>query len=166
MTTVVELADVQRSRNGYRAPGEREAEELEVLRLKVLGYRDSVIAETLKMSLPTVKKRLQAAVKQHGQTRVEEYREVCAQRYEALVAMALDEYKNGAGLAAIAEVRNLTREFADLVGAKAPVQVDLAVTVETEQEKQLREMLAQAERDTAAREQVIVEGEVVTDAAG
>lgn len=164
--TMVDLEPVTRPGNGYRTEKERQAEELEVLRLKVLGYRDNVIAEQMRMSLPTVRKRLRAAVAQHGPQRVEEYREVCAQRYEALVAMALDEYKNGAGLAAIAEVRNLTREYADLVGAKAPVQVDLAVTVETEQEKQLREMLAQAERDTAAREQVIVEGEVVTDAAG
>jgi hypothetical protein len=41
------------------------------------------------------------------------------------------------------------------------VQAEVHVTVETEQEKQLRDLLAQAERDEKVRESEIVDAEVV-----
>ena len=56
-----------------------------------------------------------------------------------------------------------TAKYARLVGAEAPPQVEMHVTVETEQERGLREMLAQAQRDEKERETVIVEGGVVSD---
>ena len=62
---------------------------------------------------------------------------------------------------AIKVVADINAKFVRLVGAEAPVAVDVEVHHVTEQEKELREMLAQAQRDEKARETVIVEGETV-----
>ena len=58
-------------------------------------------------------------------------------------------------------VGDLNAKYAKLVGAEAPARAEVEVTMVTEQEKQLRDLLAQAERDEKVRESVIVEGEVV-----
>jgi hypothetical protein len=126
----------------------------------VLGWSDSEIAEKLNLARQTVQKRVAYGVQQHGQATVAEFREIAKQRYEKGLEALSTRVEEG-DAEAIRLWFDGTAKYARLVGAEAPPQVDVHVTVETEQEKSLREMLAQAERDEKARESVIVEGEVV-----
>lgn len=105
-------------------------------------------------------KRLTYAIQTHGQATVAEYREIAKQRYEAGLAALIPLMADG-NLDAIGKWMDGTAKYARLVGAEAPVQVEAHVTVETEQEKQLRDLLAQAERDEKVRESQIVDAEVV-----
>lgn len=159
--TSTEIERPRRHRNGHRTEKERAAEELEVLRLKVLGLSDVEIGERMVMSLPTVKKRLETAVERHGGTSVAAYREVIAQRYELLIHQALRIADEGGGLPALTVAADITNKYEKLLGVTAPQQVQMEVTQVTEQEKELRDMLAQAGRDEKARETVIIEGEAV-----
>lgn len=158
--------EVERRRpTGYqshRTTSEIEAEALEVMRLKVLGWSDVAIGKQLSMARATVTARLRYAVETHGKQNVEEYREIAKQRYEAAIS-ALGPMIAEGNLDAIKTWLDATAKYAKLVGAEAPVQVAMEVTQVTEQEKALREMLAQAERDEKARETVIVEGQVVDE---
>lgn len=137
-----------------------EAQALEVLRLKVLATPDREIGERLGLSRATVAKRLTYAIQTHGQATVAEYREIAKQRYEAGLAALIPLMAEG-NLDAIGKWMDGTAKYARLVGAEAPVQAEVHVTVETEQEKQLRDLLAQAERDEKVRESEIVDAEVV-----
>lgn len=139
---------------------EIDAQADEALRLKILGTRDADIAATLGLSRPTVVKRIRHAIASHGETRVAEYREIAKQRYEAGIA-ALTPGLQAGDYEAIRLWFDGTAKYAKLVGAEAPVQVEAHVTVETEQEKQLRDLLAQAERDEKVRESEIVDAELV-----
>lgn len=144
----------------HYSASEVDAQAMEALRLKVLGQRDVDIAAALGISRPTVAKRIRHAVETHGQATVAEYREVAKQRYE--VAMqALAPGVKDQDYEAVRLWVETTAKYAKLVGAEAPVQVEAHVTVETEQEKQLRDLLAQAERDEKVRESEIVDAEVV-----
>ena len=146
---------------GHRySPTEVDAQASEALRLKVLGTRDADIAAKLGISKPTVAKRIRQAVEQHGPTNVEAYREIAKQRFEAGIA-ALTPGLQAGDYEAIRLWFDGTAKYAKLVGAEAPVQAEVHVTVETEQEKQLRDLLAQAERDEKVRESEIVDAEVV-----
>ena len=133
---------------------------MEALRLKVLGTRDVDIAAKLGLSRPTVAKRIRHAVQTHGPHNVTTYREIATQRFEAGLA-ALTPGLQAGDYEAIRLWFDGTAKYAKLVGAEAPVQVEAHVTVETEQEKQLRDLLAQAERDEKVRESQIVDAEVV-----
>lgn len=146
--------------NGHYSPTEVDAQANEALRLKILGTRDVDIAAALGISKPTVAKRIRQAVEQHGPVNVEAYREIAKQRYEAGIA-ALTPGLMAGDYEAIRLWLDATAKYAKLVGAEAPVQVEAHVTVETEQEKQLRDLLAQAERDEKVRESEIVDAEVV-----
>ena len=161
--TTQEVEVFQPYPKGYhRSKNEQEAEAIEALRLKILGWRDVQIAEKLNLTRQTVSLRLRHAIKTHGKATVAEYREIAAQRYESLIAAALEHGRNQDNpLEAIRIAGDLTAKFAKLVGAEAPAQVEAHVTVETEQEKQLRDLLAQAERDEKVRESQIVDAEVV-----
>lgn len=139
---------------------EVDAQAMEALRLKVLGTRDADIAAQLGLSRPTVAKRIRHAVETHGPTNVTAYREIAKQRYEAGIAALTDGVRAG-DYEAIRLWFDGTAKYAKLVGAEAPVQAEVYVTVETEQEKQLRDLLAQAERDEKVRESQIVDAEVV-----
>jgi DNA-binding Lrp family transcriptional regulator len=139
---------------------EVDAQAMEALRLKVLGTRDVDIAAALGLSRPTVAKRIRHAVETHGPTNVTAYREIAKQRYEAGLTKLVPLMAEG-NLDAIRLWFDGTAKYAKLVGAEAPVQAEVHVTVETEQEKQLRDLLAQAERDEKVRESEIVDAEVV-----
>lgn len=147
-------------RQGHRSKKEIEAEALEVMRLKVLGWSDVAIGQELNMARMTVSARLKYAVRTHGKKNVETYRQIAEQRYEAALS-ALGPLIAEGNLDAIRTWLDATAKYARLVGAEAPPQVSIEVTQVTEQEKQLRDMLAQAERDEKARETVLIEGEVV-----
>jgi predicted DNA-binding protein (UPF0251 family) len=156
-----ELEKVRPSLRGrHFSPAEIDAQAIEALRLKLIGTRDVDIAEALGVSRPTVTKRLQYAIKTHGQQTVNEHREIAKQRYEVLLQAVMPGVRNGE-YEAIRIAGELTAKYAKLVGAEAPVQAEVHVTVETEQEKQLRDLLAQAERDEKVRESEIVDAEVV-----
>jgi DNA-binding Lrp family transcriptional regulator len=150
-----------KSKNGHYSPGAIDAQALRAMELKVKGWSDQAIAEDLGVSRVTAANRIRHAVATLGPATVTEYREIAKQRYEALIKAALDAADPDNALEVVRVVGDLNAKYARLVGAEAPPQVDVHVTVETEQEKSLREMLAQAERDEKARETVIVEGEVV-----
>jgi DNA-binding Lrp family transcriptional regulator len=161
--TSQELERVKTRQRGHRySNAEVDAQALRAMELKVRGWSDVEIGTELGLSRPTVAKRVQHAVATLGPATVTEYREIAKQRYEALIKAALDAADSDNALEVVRVVGDLNAKYARLVGAEAPPQVDVHVTVETEQEKSLREMLAQAERDEKARESVIVEGEVVT----
>lgn len=143
------------------SPNEIEAQAVEALRLKVLGWSDIDIGKNLGINRMTVGKRIKYAVETHGQATVAEYREVGKQRYEALIREALTDVTPETKAEAIRIAGDLNAKLMRLVGAEAPVQAEVHVTVETEQEKQLRDLLAQAERDEKVRESEIVDAEVV-----
>ena len=145
----------------HRSKKEIDAEALQVLRMKVLGWSDVRIGEELGMTRQTVAKRFSYAVATHGQPSVKEFRELAAQRYALLIEKALENVTEANKYEAIKVVADINAKFVRLVGAEAPVAVDVEVHHVTEQEKELREMLAQAQRDEKARETVIVEGETV-----
>lgn len=137
-----------------------QAQAVEALRLKILGTRDHDIAETLGLSRATVAKRIAYAISELGQQTVAEYREIAKQRYE----VAIQALTPGVAAQDPESIRlwlDATAKYAKLVGAEAPVQAQVEVTMVTEQEKQLRDLLAQAERDEKVRESVIVDAEVV-----
>lgn len=141
---------------------EIDAQANKALELKLLGWRDQDIAEHLNLARLTVTRRMQHAIATHGQATVAEHREIAKQRYESLIRAALDAGATMDNpLEAIRIAGDLTAKYAKLVGAEAPVQAEVHVTVETEQEKQLRDLLAQAERDEKVRESEIVDAEVV-----
>ena len=152
-----------KSKGRHYNASEVEAQANEALRLKILGTRDIDIAAALGLSRPTVAKRIRHAIDTTGPLYVAEYREIAKQRYEVAI-QALAPGVAERDPEALRLWLDATAKYARLVGAEAPPQVEMHVTVETEQERGLREMLAQAERDEKARETVIVEGEVVTDA--
>lgn len=162
-TQEIERIPRGQGKQGHRTPPEIEAESLEVLRLKVLGWSDVSICRELNMARATVTARLRYAVETHGKQNVEEYREIAKQRYEAAIS-ALGPLIAEGNLDAIRTWLDATAKYAKLVGAEAPVQVAMEVVQVTEQEKALRDMLAQAERDEKVRESVLIEGEVVADA--
>ena len=108
----------------------------------------------------TVSKRISHAVQTLGPRTVEEHREICKQRYEVAI-QALAPGVEERDPESVRLWLDATAKYAKLVGAEAPVQVEAHVTVETEQEKQLRDLLAQAERDEKVRESEIVDAEVV-----
>jgi predicted DNA-binding protein (UPF0251 family) len=139
---------------------EVDAQAIEALRLKILGTRDVDIAVKLGISRPTVNKRLQQAIATHGQATVAEHREIAKQRLEVAL-LALGPGVERGDYEAVGKWVAATAAYAKLVGAEAPVQAEVHVTVETEQEKQLRDLLAQAERDEKVRESEIVDAEVV-----
>src|SRR4051812_34951678 len=115
--------DLVRGKPSHRTPDQRAAEELEVLRLKVLGRRDVDIAKDLGMSLPTVKVRLRAAVERHGQATVKEYREIAEQRYSFLFAAAADVLRNDpTNLDAIRTATMIAEKAAKVQGAEMPQQ--------------------------------------------
>lgn len=162
MTTQELEKPTGKQNNGHYSAGEKEAQGLEALRLKVLGFSDIAIAEKMGLSRNTVAARLKAALATHGPSTVAEYREIAKQRYELgirVVAARLEA--NPDDLEALKIYLDATSRYVRLVGAEAPVAVDVEVHHVTTQEKELREMLAQAERDEKARESVIVEGQVV-----
>ena len=140
------------------SPSEIETQAVEALRLKVLGWSDIDIGKKLGFTRATVAKRIKYAIETHGPATVAEYREIGKQRYEALIRETLERATPENYLEAIGRAADLN---AKLVGAEAPVQAEVHVTVETEQEKQLRDLLAQAERDEKVRESEIVDAEVV-----
>lgn len=146
--------------HGHRSKAEIEAEALEVLRLKVLGWSDVAIGEHLNMARNTVSARLKHAIATHGEKTVAEYREIAQQRYEAGMAK-LTPLIDAGSLDALRLWFDATAKWSKLVGAEAPVQVAMEVTQVTEQEKALKDMLAQARQDEKARESVLIEGEVV-----
>lgn len=152
-----------RKAGGHRTQAQREAEGLEVLRLKRMGMVDSQIAQTLNMSIPTVHVRKREALALFGESTAAEYREVIKQQYEVLIQASMP----GVQAEDPQAIGNMTRILANmsrLLGVDAPQTVDLNVTVETEQEKQMREMFARMEAQTAAAEEaLIVDGEVVED---
>jgi predicted DNA-binding protein (UPF0251 family) len=158
-TKTLEVRPVRRNGQHY-SPQEIDAQAIEALRLKILGKRDVDIAAALGVARATVTKRLAQAIETHGQATVAEHREIAKQRLEvALQALAPGvEAQDYEAVRIWAEV---TAKYAKLVGAEAPVQAEVHVTVETEQEKQLRDLLAQAERDEKVRESEIVDAEVV-----
>lgn len=154
--------ELQRGKPSHRTPDERAAEELEVLRLKVLGKRDVDIARDLGMSLPTVKIRLRAAVERHGQASVKEYREIAEQRYSFLFnAASAVVAADPTNMDAIRTATMIAEKAAKLEGAEMPVQAQIEVHQVSEQEAALRDMLAQAQRDEKVRESTLIEGEVV-----
>lgn len=146
------------------SPSEIEAQSLEALRLKILGWSDVDIGKAITphgLTRQTVAKRIKHAIATHGAPTVAEYREVGKQRYEALIRETLERATPENYLDAIGRAADLNAKLMRLVGAEAPVQAEVHVTVETEQEKQLRDLLAQAERDEKVRESEIVDAEVV-----
>lgn len=146
------------------SPSEIEAQALEALRLKILGWSDVDIGKAIApggLTRQTVAKRIKHAIATHGAPTVAEYREVGKQRYEALIREALTDVTPETKAEAIRIAGDLNAKLMRLVGAEAPVQAEVHVTVETEQEKQLRDLLAQAERDEKVRESQIVDAEVV-----
>ena len=139
----------------HYSAAEVDVQAIEALRLKVLGKSDVVISETMGLSRPTVAKRIRHAIATHGQSTVAEYREIAKQRFEAGLDALVPLIAEG-NLDAIRVWLDGTAKYARLVGAEAPVQVEAQVTQVTEQEKELRDLLAQAERDEKAREGAIV----------
>ena len=158
-TEVVKLQTWSRGR--HYSPGEIEAQGKQAMDLKVRGWSDQKIGEHLGLTRQTVSKRIKYFIATHGPSTVTEYREIAKQRYEALIEKALEDVTPENKYEAIRVAGDLTAKYAKLVGAEAPVAVDVEVHHVTTQEKELREMLAQAERDEKARESVIVEGQVV-----
>lgn len=140
---------------------EIDAQALRAMDLKVKGWSDHAIGKELGLSRVTAAKRVRHAVATLGPATVTEYREIAKQRYEALIKAALDAADSDNALEVVKVVGDLNAKYAKLVGAEAPVQAEVHVTVETEQEKQLRDLLAQAERDEKVRESEIVDAEVV-----
>jgi DNA-binding Lrp family transcriptional regulator len=155
----VEKAQGKRN-NGHYTASEIEAQALRALELKVRGWSDIAIGEQLGLSRLTVSKRIKHAVATHGAPTVAEYRELGKQRYEALIRTALEKGKDNP-LEAVRVAGDLNAKLMKLVGAEAPVRAEVEVTMVTEQEKQLRDLLAQAERDEKVRESTLIEGEVV-----
>jgi predicted DNA-binding protein (UPF0251 family) len=146
--------------NGHYTATEIDAQAIEALRLKILGTRDVDIAAALGVARATVTKRLQHAIATHGQATVAEHREIAKQRLEVAL-LALGPGVERGDYEAVGKWVAATAAYAKLVGAEAPVQAEVHVTVETEQEKQLKDLLAQAERDEKVRESEIVDAEVV-----
>jgi len=149
------------SRGRHYSPSEIDAQANEALRLKILGRRDIDIAEHLGISRPTVRSRIRHAIATTGEQSVAEYREIAKQRFEVAVQALAPGVANG-DPESIRLWLDATAKYAKLVGAEAPVQAQVEVTMVTEQEKQLRDLLAQAERDEKVRESTLIEGEVVT----
>ena len=148
--------NTSRSHGYHRTAAEKDAEALRALQLKVLGWRDHEIGELMGLTRQTVSKRISYAIQTHGQATVAEYREIAAQRYESLIRAAMEDVTPENKYEAIKVAADLTAKFARLVGAEAPVQVEAQVIQVTEQEKELRDLLAQAERDEKVREGAIV----------
>lgn len=140
-----------------RGKNQRRTEELEVMRLKVLGWRDVDIASHLSMSIATVHRRLNAALAEQKPLEVGKYREQHKQTLEVLMRQSMPGIEVG-DPAAIANGVRIVDRLAKLLGTDAPQQVETTVTVVTPQERELSELLAQAERDAAMREADIAEG--------
>jgi hypothetical protein len=149
-----------RMAGGHRTKRQRQAECLEVLRLKRLGWIDSQIGNQLGMSIPTVHRRLTQALDMFGQPEARHYRMVIAQQYDMLLQVAMQGVEQGDLESVRAAVSILDRK-AKLLGVEAPTQVEVHATVETEQERGLRDLLDQAEREAKARESAVVDGETV-----
>lgn len=124
--------------NGHYDAKVVDAQAVKALELKVLGWSDIAIGKELGLNRMTVAKRLRYAVETHGQQTVAEYRELGKQRYEALIRTALASADPDNPLEAVRVAGDLNAKLMRLVGAEAPPQVDVHVTVETEQEKSLR----------------------------
>jgi hypothetical protein len=160
MTDEVEKFTPYRKAGGHRTKGQKQAEMLEVLRMKRLGYLDSQVAEALNMSIPTVHVRRREALELFGESTVEEYRKEIGQQYDILLQATIEGVQ-AKDEKMIAAATRILQAKARLVGADQPAQVEMTVTVETEQEKRLAEVFAKMEADQAAAEEEIVDAEVV-----
>ena len=158
------VAKVYRGRKRSRAEAERE--ENECLRLKLLGWRDLDIAESMSISPATVQRRLRTGLARTKPLRVAEYREQVKQQLEVLERVAMskvvDVETQNVNLEAATLVLRILERKSRLLGVDAPVKAEVEVTQVTEQERELRDLLAAAAAQQAAAEQVIVDGEVVS----
>ena len=157
------MKELEPKRKQFYTATEKEAQSLRALELKRLGWLDVDIAADLGVGLATVYRRLRRALDSHTSPEVEHYRMIGTQRYESYLRVfhaALERDPDNLDAASRAAVVN--EKMMRLQGAELPQQVNVEVHQVTEQEKQLREMLAQAERDQAVREATIT-GEVVED---
>lgn len=141
----------------HRTKREKKAESLAILNAKVLGKRDIDIARELNMSTKTVQRRLDAFVEQHGAAAVESYRQVAEQQLDVLMAAAMAGVAEG-DLKAIEVALKVHERRSKLLGLDAVEKTEHVVTVQTEQEKQLQDLLAQAARQEKLREHNLSEG--------
>jgi hypothetical protein len=90
-----------------------------------------------------------------------ELRGIQAHRLDALMVLAMQQAAAYAGtkvgLDAIARATDVSRAIADLGGLKIPVRHDIAMTVETEQDRALRAMLEQAALKAEQDRQKVIE---------
>lgn len=149
-----------------RRKEQQESEGLEILNAKIRGERNVDIARRMDLSVRGVQRRLDAFVTKHGPPAIETYREVQNQQLETLMRAGMARLEQGLIMntldheAANLILRVMERQ-AKLLGLNAPERVDAQVTVQSEQERQLRELLDEAERREKMREHDLIEGEVV-----
>jgi AraC-like DNA-binding protein len=149
---------VATSQGRKRSPKEEKAEQSRVLEMKVLGYRDADIAAELNMSVGTVHRRLTKALDETRPLRADEYREQMKQQYEVAERVSIIGMQEGDQAATANYLRALAGK-AKLLGVDAPVQSEVHLVVETQQEKELAALLAQAQEAAAVREAELAEEE-------
>lgn len=151
-----------RRAGGHRTKNQKRAEGFEALRLKRLGYLDKQIADQLGMKIDSMRARLSEVLKEYGESSVVEYRQIVEQQLDMLLQAVMPRVQER-DMDAVAEARAILNQKSKLLGLEAPVRTDVTVVQMTAQERELADLIAQAERDAKLGvDESIIEGEVVS----
>lgn len=138
---------------------QKQIEEDRVLDMVVAGWTHREIAAELGCSVRTVANRQDTALARKVPVTVAKYRDVMNEQLDHLFRLniATAESDPSALERSIERAVKILDRKAKLNGVDAPIMVEATVTEVTSQERQLADLLAQAERDQKMREEAMTE---------
>jgi DNA-binding CsgD family transcriptional regulator len=130
--------------------------------LRIQGHSSAEIARELSVTPATVDGYLADGLAMMPPTDAEEHRRLQLLRYDKMLAALWPQIEHGAPDAVRSAVL-IEQERSKLIGTYATTKVDTTLTVQTEADRALAELLRDAEAQMKAREKQILDAEVISD---